>query len=256
MSGAGNFHSYWREWEQKLRGPIARSGSKLIFPALKQSNVDGYSVFQPAKPVGIYNAPQKSSSKKRGSSHKQTILIDGSFRLRTEDGSPSMVSGACNVTIFDTKEEPNTSVRMMPVEFVHFDMESYEAPTPYHPIFHVQRGMSNKLTDAIVKDVVFEFTKVDRTNISIDTYDHLYTPYLRMPTPQMDMFSVFALIIADFFSNSGDTNPNVREQFQSVLKYLRDSKNKAREGFASQLLHKRCVDAAYTSCAHWYPEYA
>jgi hypothetical protein len=101
-----------------------------------------------------------------------------------------------------------------------------------------------------------EGVHVDRANISFDRPPLAGTPYLRLPTPQMDLFSVMTMVIADFFCNGGDRNPKVRDQFQAILGWLVHENNAAREGVAAGVIRERSQSGGFTSSAHWYPECA
>jgi hypothetical protein len=106
----------------------------------------------------------------------------------------------------------------------------------------------------------------------------LGTPYLRLPTPQLDLFSVMTIVAADFFCNAGDANrdrdidrnarhrrgrngaarhdrTNVVERFASLLDLLRKPENIARAGTASVALFARMKTDDYISTGHWYPEW-
>lgn len=257
----GKFHRYWAEWESKLKTPIERNAARLRFPALKEAayqdgsgSSDGSFVLSTVHPICITNAPQKASSRRRGASHRNILLLEGGFRLRPEHVDPCLVQGHCSLSIFQAEIEDH-QYGLRELDSMHFDMELDDSPTPYHPMFHVQRDISNKLDDAIIRDTVAKSERLDPNQIVIERSGGLGTQHLRLPTPQMDVFAVLTVLIADFFSNGGDKDgEKVRTQFQAILKLLIDQRNVVREGFTAKALNSR-ANGAYCCPAHWYPEH-
>jgi hypothetical protein len=165
------------------------------------------------------------------------------------------------------------------VDAMHFDVDAIDKDTglrtPFHPIFHVQRGTSHE--DNVFKTILSEILHIEPGAIEVQTNKNtLGSPYLRVPTPQLDMFSVFTLIAADYFCNPGDAekdvkhdraakdgkkvNPadrtNVTEQFVGLLELLKSSANVAREGKSSIELRDRLNKGKMFNTGYWYPESA
>lgn len=256
MSTNSLFQKYWREWETKLKGPVGRKASKLHFPLtlVEQKQGDGSVQFAPTEPVCFFNAPQKGSSHKRGKSHRMIIFIDGCFRLKADTQEiPALISGKCSISFFNYDIENSGDLCLDEIDAFHFDMESQGSPKPFHPIFHVQRDISNTLTDDIIREVI---VKIERSTKAIKLINRMRpcSQHLRLPTPQMDMFSVFTMVIADFFCSGGDKDSKTRRQFDSILKHLVDTNNRARDGVAANVLHRRAGGGCLCP-AHWYPEY-
>lgn len=256
MTQFGRFHHLWIDWDAKLSSIVERAGARLLFPQLKERG-QGNDVFklEPGEPVCIFAAPQKGSSRKRGPSHRQVIFVGGSFTFVT-NGSPSprMTKGDCNISIFDYGAGPGETCRLTQVDAMHFDMEKSEAPTAFHPTFHMQRGHINTLTDAAIRALVHRATRIDPSGIEISRDGSLGTPYIRVPTPQMDMLSALVVVAADFFCNGGDKDPRAKTLFQALLKLLVNEDNAAREGVSAQALRVRASNAGYTSSGLWYAE--
>lgn len=259
MDNFNLFDRYWREWQGKLSAPITRNASQLRFPTVlnKSSKGDGVFEFAPSHPICIYKAPQKAASGKRGSSHKQTIFIDGAFTLRQTNVRPYMVSGKCSASFFKTTQEHDGNLTLKETDAIHFDIESTNPPRAYHPTFHAQRDISNTLTDEVIRTALLEFYRgLDPGKIHLVRFEPIGAQHLRLPTPQMDLFAVLTMIIADFFCNGGDTDPKIATEFKAILNYLTNSRNLAREGLDAVALSGRVADGAYSCPAHWYPEFA
>jgi hypothetical protein len=247
------FQRYWREWEGKLKGPITQMSSQLRFPEyLEEIGASNGGVeLKPPFPVCIFNAPQKGASNKRGISHKQTIFIDGSFQLNVAQESPFLEHGKASVSFFDTMQATDGSFSLKEVDAVHFDMELRGASVPYHPTFHAQRDTSNRLTDEMIREALEKGRRIDPRKVNVERNSQLGTQHLRLPTPQMDLFAVFTMVIADFFCTGGDKDTT---RFEAILEHLTHAGNAAREGVVAKALNER-ARGAYTCPAHWYPEY-
>lgn len=260
IASYSKLHRYWDGWDAKLKPLIReRNGARLFFPSSLSHTaiVDGKMTIRPADPIFIHNAPSKASSS-RSKSARLAIFIAGSFEIAAADEHPCMHKAECNVTFYMSKPEPN-GWDLKFFDAMHFDFEQADHQKPFHPIFHVQRGVSRDVNDAIVKKLFHEHLHVDPDNVTITSDPHvLGTPYLRLPTPQLDMFSVITLIMADFFCNGGDieNNKQLIPHFQSILDYLRHESNVIREGHGSRTLKGRidAEESKHLSTAHWYAE--
>lgn len=234
-----------------------RAGARLYFPSLAEKQGEGEDVLrlEPSEPVCIFDAPQKGSSRKRGLSHRQVIIVGGSFTFAMNGPAPPrMTKGECNVSIFDYEEVPGKSCKLTEIDAMHFDMEDVDAHTAFHPTFHVQRGRSNTLSDGMIKSLVQKAARIDQEAIEVWREGSLGTPYIRIPTPQMDMLSALAVVAADFFCNGGDRDPKAKTLFQALLRLLVHQDNAAREGMSAEALRLRANRDGHTSSALWYAE--
>jgi hypothetical protein len=271
---------YWSQWEAKLKPLVRAKGAKLVFPLRLSEEVDersGTLTLVPPHPVLIHGAPDKASSTKDG---RQLLLIDGAFELSTKQAAGQLLKPACSVTIYRAVEIPGESLRADLVDAIHFDMEVPFGDVnckQFHPIFHAQRGQS--LTRERFVRVLADAYHLGCDQIEInDGRDVLGAGYLRLPTPQLDLFSVMTMVAADFFCNAGDAQrdgdldrhvadrrmsverasvdrTNVRELFIDLLAFLSDEKNFARIGRSSSALYERIAKAEHLSAGHWYPEW-
>lgn len=253
---------YWDEWENKLNPLVKdRGGARLFFSTLKQESPaqnDGYFILSPVEPICLYNAPPKASSSKSSSaSTKLAIFIDGDFHIY-DDSHPKkgLRASACSVMFYQSKETAD-GINLTLFDALHFDHEIHEGETAYHPVFHAQRGISRTVNDGTVRSILSKYLHCSEESIVINNEiaKHLGSPYLRLPTPQLDLFSALTLIAADFFCNGGDQTSSTKEQFQAILNHLRNAKNSARLGHTAAALKNRITNNDL-SIAHWYVESA
>lgn len=270
---------YWQEWQPKLEPLVKAKGARLHFPTILRqvSGSETTVIIKPEQPVCIYNAPEKASSRRAG---KQILFIDGSFEVQIEDKAPHLVKPTCNITIFKSTEVAMQSLDLEIVEAIHFDMEmpfGDKNCKQFHPIFHAQRGES--LTPERCREVLSNLFHLNPQQIHIEMQKAvLGTPYLRLPTPQLDLFSVMTMVAEDYFCNAGDAQrdrmqdermttrgggggqarhdrSNVVERFVALLELLCKPDNIAREGISSRALLQRIAVADHLSTGHWYPEW-
>lgn len=251
---------YWQQWASPLKTIVTMGGAKLHFPMhLKiDSEEDGLFIVKPVSAICIHNAMQKASSRKRGESHRLTIIIDGSFKLTADSTPPCLMGANCSITFLSQVPSGGSGkLKVQMVDALHFDVESAAKATPFHPIFHAQRGIGT--TQDECRKLIHEITHDDLANIDVELTDEMHilsNPYFRLPTPQLDLFAVVTMVAADYFSNPGDANKdnNAVDRFRSVLNLLAHEKNIVRQGHAALCLNKRFNDAKNICAANWYPE--
>lgn len=258
----GNFHVLWQQWPEKLRPLVVARGARLEFPSLSGPHDvgDGKVEFRTSEPILIANAPQKSASNKSG---RHAIFILGTFVFGQADDTerPKLVHATASVTIYNVTHETDAAIAQL-FEAVHFDMEDAQNPTAFHPIFHAQRGADNRLSEAQVRRLLKRALRLGRGVVNIADSQVPGTPYLRLPTPQLDLFSVLTMLIADFLCHTPQgrrtqqlINSNTHTLFKAVLKLLQAEENIARDGACTEVLDIRRAQAGnYASSAHWYAE--
>lgn len=277
MSNTGHLYQYWYKWEPKLRTLLEARRARLVFPAIREKqgtrdqNHPDILTFELESPICILDAPQKGSITR--STKRMHILIDGTFKFAETAGHPCMLHASCNVTLFDrTENDGDGTLELVLTDALHFDVESPDAHgnrKGFHPFFHVQRGISHD--DQRVREVIAAATKRDEAEVSVDqsAKDKIGHPYLRIPTPQLDLFSVMTMIAADCFCTTSDTEgatkakaPQAGEAtraevlFADLLKLLTEGSNIVREGDTARALIQRVMGANLMSAGHWYPEWA
>lgn len=281
MAPIAKLQRHWQDWGNRLEPLVKSKSARLHFPTrLKPLSRDGddFFLYAPERPICITNAPVKSSSTRARGNLKLVMFIDGDLKFSKNAADPC-VTHRCNLTIFSCTEVPRESAQLVMVDTMHFDVDAVDSEgerTPFHPIFHVQRGTSHE--DEVYQDILAEILHLNPRSITIEQGSKaaLGTPYLRIPTPQMDMFALFTLIAADYFCNPGDLKrdadhdralknggrvnaadrSNVKEQFVALLDLLKSTANLAREGISAVQLRERIKDADVFSTACWYPESA
>lgn len=247
---------YWARWEPQLKTIVAARASKLSFSNLTFVRVaEGKTIAEVTDPICIFDAPPKGSSKRGGSNKRLVIFITGTFTFEHDDSNFDVVKSSCAIGFF-RKEMVNDVLRLNLVDALHFDVEDVSAPTPFHPIFHVQRGLG--LDGEACKKVLHNLTHFALEKIEVDmgdTHGSLHNPYFRVPTPQLDLLSVIALIVADYYCSSGEDHRAHSELlFGKVLELLCHSHNVVREGRTSVHLRGKSASAGHLSAALWYPE--
>ena len=245
---------YWQQWEPQLKAIVRHegSGARLLFPThLKSEDLqNGLTKVEPISPVCIDDAPQKASSSKRGASHRLVILLNGSFELIGDRAHPCLKRASCNVTFLSKVAQSPAALSVALIDALHFDVESVDKHTPFHPTFHVQRGLGVDV--ALCKSALHQVTHVPEDAIEVDLQDNnhaLTNPYFRLPTPQLDIFSVLTMITADYFCK-----PGTEDRFKGVLALLSNDKNVVRQGHSAMDLNERCTRRNSMSAAYWYPE--
>lgn len=272
MSNSASLYLYWQNWQGKLDTILRSRGAKLTYPDVQEVDRDKVSrTYGLSHPVCIRDAPQKASASRRAK--RIHILIDGTFRLEEASDHPCLKHASCNITLFDPTEQDDGSLDLLLIDALHFDVESPEkegSRRRFHPFFHVQRGISHD--DEVVKAVFSKATRLNADDIRVDqsAKDSIGHPYLRIPTPQLDLFSVMTMVAADCFCNAGDaeaearsgrTTPkaadtNIEALFVSLLQLLTQSTNVVRETDTAQMLTQRVIDKQWMSAGHWYPEWS
>ncbi len=276
MSNSSHLLRYWHSWQSKLDTLVRTRKSKLRFPNMREiagtrnpacPDVITYGL---EEPMLILDAPQKGSSKRE--TKRLHIMLDGGFTFKESAGHPCLLSAKCNLMMFHpTVNDESNKLDLELVDALHFDVETPAgdaASKGFHPFFHVQRGISNKHDDLYVRQIFAKHTDREAGEVEVnwDAKDRIGHPTLRIPTPQLDLFSVITMIVADCFCNpaeagasaarTGGSGTPAEVLFVDLLKLLTESGNIVRESLTSQSLTERITSAKLMSAGHWYPEYA
>ncbi len=264
MSNSAHLHHLWQRWNTPLKTIVKSRNAQLQFPNLQEkvnSRNGDHLVYHLSHPLCILNAPQKASSR-----HKYMhILVDGHFHFNESAAHPCLTHAGANVTILRPQELDNGGLKLILVDALHFDVESPQngIRKGFHPFFHVQRGTSH--SDDVIKKVFAdaEGWEIEQIEVDQSAKDSIGHPYLRIPTPQLDLFAVLTMVVADCFCNpgvvpalgsGGDTNAEAL--FSSLLNLLTETTNIVREGDTSRELRARVQAGQFMSAAHWYPEWS
>jgi len=256
---------YWREWCLGLETIADKRGCRVALPSLTTHASDAFGPgtmrVALAHPICLLNAPPKGSSHVAASSEKcLTIFIDGELFVPSELPS-RLLHSSCSVSFYrhETTDD-TTAFRARLVDTSHFDMEKADSPSPFHPVLHAQRGFRDDNLGLCRQAVVVADRGIDVEKVVLDCGDagHIArNPYLRLPTPQLDIFSVSAIIAADYFCSGGhsSSDPGVKTRFQDLLGLLAGEKNLAREGGMAKRLFEKFNAAGHACVAHWYEEH-
>lgn len=252
MSEFALFQRFWREVGNKIEQIVKERGGRLLFSDDLQIEhlLSGDRKIFIREPIMFYSAPYKGASTKP--SARRAIFIDGMFKLRANGGTHDLVQAACNLVIYDTEELANQSYKLTLVDSMHFDMEDAQSQSEFHPMFHAQRGYSTMITHAKVVARSMAATHLTEDKIEVIDRDQSLDS-MRLPTPQMDMLSVLATVVADFFCHK-DSNRRVKDAFHELLKKLLVHHNVARDCLSSRVLAQRWNSRPPFAAAHWYKE--
>lgn len=253
----------WGEWQVKLQEIAKRKSARVEIPHLAgpRDLGDGTFSFDLDQPIVIARAPQKSASSK-GPRH--AIFVHGAFLFDNSGESPDLVNASASVTFYNVRP-PKVFGQPLQAELldaIHFDMEDASSQKAYHPIFHAQRGADARLDEREVRAALATAYNIsDEGLVEIKQLPVPGTPYLRLPTPQLDLFAVLTMLMADFFfhlpGGRGEArreDPKAFVQFRALLDLLKDSRNIARQGVSSSILSGRHDAEGFISPAHWYVE--
>ncbi|MDB5815308.1 MAG: hypothetical protein JWN23_2425 [Rhodocyclales bacterium] len=247
----------WDAWKGALKKIVESRNARLHFPNLNIRQEDGLTCAMLSHPICIFDAPPKASTTRLSSDKLIVIFVSGELKFADTETGSVLVESSCSAAFFKkTKNVPANSLGLQMTDSLHFDAEVSNKLTPFHPIFHVQRGTSRISSDAC-KDVLASLIHIDRDKIDVpfdDTVGILKSPCFRIPTPQLDILSVLTLIIADYFCNTNAVT-NIAERFQEVLRLLASDGKPAREGASARLLRSRVETHGHLSAGIWYAEF-
>jgi hypothetical protein len=252
MSSPALFQRFWRDVGADIKVVVDRHATVLFPDEMGIRDVGGgEQEFYLHEPVMFYGAPLKGGSRKAGG--RRAIFVDGTFRVRPIEGGFELVQGACNLVVYDSVEAANTSYELTLIDAMHFDIEAAEAQREFHPIFHAQRGYSTLITRDKVIGRAMAATRMTEDKIAVDDRP-VNLEFVRLPSPQMDMLSVLATVVADFFCSKEHSRRQEKDAFHCLLKRLLGEKNPMRESVSSKALSKRWGDRPPFAAAHWYKE--
>lgn len=222
-----SFQSFWTTWRKYLDAMVTAKGAKLLCPAsdgLQFIETPNGFVAKPKWPICFQALPQKGNS--TTGNHKLVVFIDGSFTFSTSTAIPPvthLISVDSNVTFFRPKlDGGNISLDL--IDAYHFDhfVEDPKQSIP-HPIFHAQRNIrgddlfpqfkeslgSNPNNNMVIGDVAQE---KKNALFGLKTF--------RLPTPQVDLFSLSAIIAADHLVDKCSHDSEPYKAFKAFLKCI------------------------------------
>lgn len=225
------FLGFWRRWRQYLSSMVLANGGILLCPIdddLYFEDWDaGYKVSL-KWPICFRAIPHKGNSSK---SHGLVVFIDGSFKFSFSEGvddSSRLISVESNVAFFKAKATEE-GVFLNLVDAYHFDhfVEDPVTSAP-HPVFHAQRN--------IRPDVVFQrfdtcLNSDPENTMRLGPFDQHEKDRLfglktfRLPTPQVDLFSLSAIIAADHLVDKCSHDSPHYKSFKAFVRHISESKS-------------------------------
>lgn len=248
-----SFNNFYQRWKPKIDVIVKGRGARLNWPDLKRTVNNGTTTYATVDPLLIWNAPTKGSSGP-GRLTKQAIFVGASFDFSNIGGVDVLTKGKCHLAIYRISQKDDAFEAKL-FDQIHFDMENGRGQTEFHPIFHIQRGSENIEDSPKYHQMLAEAARTTLEKIAIDNATPAASPYLRLPSPQMDFFAVMTMIMADFFCNHKQYSSS-EASFKALLKLLKEDANIARQGESAAILRQRQQEATFDSLAHWYAESA
>lgn len=225
------FENFWTNWRKSLEAMVDAKGAKLLCPTSQnlqfEETLNGF-VAKPKWPVCFQALPQKGNS--TTGNHRLVVFIDGSFTFEANTANPAethLVSVNSNVAFFRPKSE-GPSISLDLIDAYHFDhfAEDPKQSIP-HPIFHAQRNIrgddlfpqfKNSLESDLNNSMVIGNVAQEQKNalFGLKTF--------RLPTPQIDLFSLSAIIAADHLVDKCSHDSRPYKYFKDFLKYIGEHK--------------------------------
>lgn len=252
MSTVNLFRRFWRDVGSDIRLVVRRHATLLFPDQLGLRDLDGgdQEIYL-HQPVMFYGAPLRGGSHKPGG--RRALFVDGTFRVRANAGGFDLVQASCNLVVYDTVEVASESYTLTLVDSMHFDIEHADAQNEFHPMFHAQRGYSTLITRDKVVGQAMTASRLPEDKIHVKGGE-MNLEFVRLPCPQMDMLSVLATVVADFFCHKDRTTRPEKDAFRALLKRLLGVKNPFRESLSSKALSRRWQDRPPFAASHWYKE--
>lgn len=253
------FQAVWTAWKKYLSAMVEAKGGKLLCPVAEDISFielpTGYSA-QPKWPICFKSLPQKGNS--GSSSHKLVVFINGSFTFENDEENPAesyLISADSNVAFF----KPNTGTQTITLSLLdayHFDHFAEDPKTSMpHPVFHAQRNIRGddlfpKFFQSLVSD--------HQNNMVIGELDQAVKNKLfghktfKVPTPQMDLFSLSAIIAADHLVENCSPESIAYKNFRAFLKYISAQQPAMVNVRHQQAVKAKAADAANRFVWQWY----
>jgi len=196
-----SFRQRWDNWRMLLETLVEEPSGRFICPTsrelkfLPQKHVRSIQVKLPY-PICMYGIPMKLNSK---NSEKIAIFIDGDFELE-QNKEENLRRVKSSIAYY--KVTGKSTFKLSLLDAYHFDFydSSPNGHAP-HPVFHAQRDIrlgeaETRFTEALQSAPVSEGVTLTRTKDS-DKAKMFQLGNLRIPTPQMDIFNLGAVVAAD-----------------------------------------------------------
>lgn len=224
-----SFQAFWKTWRDHLNLLVTARGAKLLCPSADElvftETATGY-IAKPERPIGLIALPQKGTSGSEG--HKLVAFIDGTFSFSYQPQVPLpqgslLVSADSHVAFFKaTAGEQRSTLNLIDAyHFDHFNVNPKESSP--HPVFHAQRNIRS---DDCFPLFLSCLDSDPHNNMEIGQMEQHEKNELfrlktfRLPTPQIDLFSLSAIIAADHLVDKCSHDSTAYGSFKSFLKHI------------------------------------
>jgi hypothetical protein len=243
MSTKRRFRNSWHDLGNSVRAFIndADAGAaQAHWPDLDLDDHEGILSARLAEPVVLHGWPPRAGSKK---SLKLVIAIEARVSVVADEPS-ELHSYGTKVSYFCIR--PDNLRKLCRLDSFHYDMDTRGLCG--HPVFHAQpySGIDAARMRAVE---MFKDFEIDDANT-----EHGSIQNIRIPTAQLDLISVFAMLIADHFLHAADAE--IDDAFTNFIKKssIMKSPLMARtDPSIERFLHRVMDGGADVRSCHWYP---
>lgn len=216
-----NFSLRWDNWRALLQALVEGPSGKLICPTSRELEfLPQQQSIQIKLPYSIclYGIPLKLNNR---NSEKIAIFIDGDYELEQnkEENLRRIKSSIAFYKVAAGRKANTLSL----LDAYHFDF--WDSPPnghAPHPVFHVQRNIRCNEAEPrynVALQSTPGFNQVTLKTTTDSDKDKLFRlGTLRIPTPQMDIFNLGAIVAADQLV--GNDSENRWLQFQKLLEII------------------------------------
>lgn len=227
--------NYLSTFELLVKKLLRDSGLQTVFNIglFDQSDDNGCMLM-----ASFQGLPQHSGSRKRNS---ENIFITARLSGNIKNKKLHLTHYGTEIGYFRQTDASKPLNELEPIAGFHYDFDC-DAKKMNHPVFHAQPKMT-------AGDRYLELNK----NISHNGYPaHKEIRTIRIPTPQMDIFSAIVMILADHVAEPEDT----QRRFSRFLDVFEKDMIKFDLDGIRQLVSQPFFDANPHRVQCWYPKLA
>lgn len=222
-----SFIKRWNAWRAHLEALVVDNGGRLICPEGRglvktgQPRVTGIpgsvKVTLPF-PICLYSIPKTLSGPGKGQK-RLAVFIDGSYELE-EDSREHVRRIKTEVAFYEITQVKAPQLNLLDAyHFDFFDQANIKNAAP-HPTFHAQRNIRmNAGIEQKYKDVLNQVPGIGTPGFKNHSESELsklfQLGFLRIPTPQLDILNLGAIVAADQLV--GYTDQKCWDNFQNLL---------------------------------------
>ncbi len=213
-----SFSARWDNWRNLFAPLVEEPAGRLICPTSRELEFlpqeQSIQVKLPYS-ICIYGIPRKLSSNK--GSDKLAVFIDGNYELE-QNKEENLRRIKSSIAYYKVKSQKTAELSLL--DAYHFDF--FDSPPnghAPHPIFHAQRNFrfddaEPRFVNALQRTPAIKDVTIKPTTASEQSKLFQFGS-LRIPTPQMDIFNLSAVVAADQLV--GNDSHKRWQQFQRLL---------------------------------------